>query len=854
MRYITTTDTNITFTDVDGKVKIVPKNRVYTHFNVDTVTFLLIERYDNEGICLFSTKASDLQINGETYTYQELLDGEGISDLFSPTGLSFEVVEELPQSGEEGTIYLVPNDHDTYTEYIWIAEEEKWEAIGDSDIDLSNYYTKSQVDALIPTNVSDLTNDAGYITQAEVVINESYPSAWLQSQDMEDLIQAINDDPDAVVGKVYMDTISLSDLPASMQQAEVKVEIMSELQGEGKVLLFTVTSSNISPYHWEYTSAYGNTGTWREWATAAQLNNYYDKTTSDGKYATQTVVNEEIAARIAGDGALNTALQAKADKTDTYTKTQVDTALNAKADSSSLATVATSGSYNDLSNKPTIPAAQVNADWNASSGVAQILNKPTNVSAFTNDAGYLTKHQSLDIYYTKTQVDTALNGKQDTLEFYSETVNEQTNEQTAQIENVYDDGEGVIKTSVVQTYVDEGSEPYVDIYVQEEAEVENYNKYADVYISSDEGVQVVYQHNDNTLNEETSIESHIYADGNGVELYASESANSETVETSLTVTKDGVTINGDNVLTDNDAYTKTQVDTALSAKQDTLTAGTGIDITNNVISATGGGGTQVQSDWNQSDSSAVDYIKNKPTIPDTSDFVTKAEYNPKEVAIANALTQLNDNKADKTELPDTSTFATKTELNGKQDTLTAGQNITIQNNVISATGGGASYQFYTETDEEQEEGTTINRNKNGVIQIADEGGTIDSGMGTFFTQVEEDGSISYTQVNSSMYADKDDGETVNGSTIDVEYNYVSITVSEDGEDNGTQYSKNTDFIVNPDSLTVEVSVDGVTETQLELNDNGLSINGNDVLTDNDAYTKTEIDAMIGNIQTILASI
>ena len=43
----------------------------------------------------------------------------------------------------------------------------------------------------------------------------------------------------------------------------------------------------------------------------------------------------------------------------------------------SLATVATSGSYTDLSNKPTIPAAQVNSDWNATSGVAQILNKPT---------------------------------------------------------------------------------------------------------------------------------------------------------------------------------------------------------------------------------------------------------------------------------------------------------------------------------------------------------------------------------------------------------------------------------------------------------------------------------------------
>ena len=35
------------------------------------------------------------------------------------------------------------------------------------------------------------------------------------------------------------------------------------------------------------------------------------------------------------------------------------------------------GDYTSLSNRPTIPAAQVNADWNASSGVAVILNKPT---------------------------------------------------------------------------------------------------------------------------------------------------------------------------------------------------------------------------------------------------------------------------------------------------------------------------------------------------------------------------------------------------------------------------------------------------------------------------------------------
>ena len=51
-----------------------------------------------------------------------------------------------------------------------------------------------------------------------------------------------------------------------------------------------------------------------------------------------------------------------------------------------LATVATTGDYTDLLNKPTIPAAQVNSDWNANSGVAQILNKPTLAAVATSGA------------------------------------------------------------------------------------------------------------------------------------------------------------------------------------------------------------------------------------------------------------------------------------------------------------------------------------------------------------------------------------------------------------------------------------------------------------------------------------
>lgn len=94
-----------------------------------------------------------------------------------------------------------------------------------------------------------------------------------------------------------------------------------------------------------------------------------------------------------------------------------------------------------------------------------------------------------------------------------------------------------------------------------------------------------------------------------------------------------------------------------------LTAGNNINITNNVISAA----DQQQSDWTQSDSSAVDYIKHKPSL---ATVATSGNYN------------------DLSNKPNLSNYATTSQLATKQDTLIAGTNITIEDNVISATGGG----------------------------------------------------------------------------------------------------------------------------------------------------------------------
>lgn len=145
----------------------------------------------------------------------------------------------------------------------------------------------------------------------------------------------------------------------------------------------------------------------------------------------------------------------KANVSDVYTKTETDSLLADKADSStlseavdllahdislkadisSLATVATSGDYNDLINKPIIPE-QAQSDWNevdstqpdyiknkptlsavATSGdYADLSNKPsipTNTSDLVNDSGFTSIDDSvtaLDKTWSSDKINTAISG------------------------------------------------------------------------------------------------------------------------------------------------------------------------------------------------------------------------------------------------------------------------------------------------------------------------------------------------------------------------------------------------------------------------------------------------------------
>ena len=61
--------------------------------------------------------------------------------------LQMEIVDQLPSVGETNIIYLVKKSGsapDIHDEYVFV--DGKWEKIGDTEIDLSNYYTRDEVD------------------------------------------------------------------------------------------------------------------------------------------------------------------------------------------------------------------------------------------------------------------------------------------------------------------------------------------------------------------------------------------------------------------------------------------------------------------------------------------------------------------------------------------------------------------------------------------------------------------------------------------------------------------------------------------------------------------------------------
>ena len=107
---------------------------------------------------IITSAVSNLQnyyLKSETYTKQEVEELIG-----STVGVTIEIVQELPTTGQTNVIYFLPTETaNVYSQYIYTAND-GWVLIGSTSVDLSNYYTKGQVDTLLNGKQNVLTIDA----------------------------------------------------------------------------------------------------------------------------------------------------------------------------------------------------------------------------------------------------------------------------------------------------------------------------------------------------------------------------------------------------------------------------------------------------------------------------------------------------------------------------------------------------------------------------------------------------------------------------------------------------------------------------------------------------------------------
>ena len=170
---------------------------------------------------------------------------------------SIEVVSELPKEGiSTSTIYLVtnkdPQDENLYKEYIYI-EDKGWELLGTqtSNINLSNYYTKEEVDnknyltkeGLEENNIglSSFVNDMGYVLSADVdeklqdcgVLDDNYNSVIpLIQENIQDLQTHVLNPFDEEEHPLTFTTNKIYKLEATDNNLELTFEDVAENEKE----------------------------------------------------------------------------------------------------------------------------------------------------------------------------------------------------------------------------------------------------------------------------------------------------------------------------------------------------------------------------------------------------------------------------------------------------------------------------------------------------------------------------------------------------------------------------------------------------------------------------------------------
>ena len=145
-----------------------------------------------------------------------------------------------------------------------------------SDADNNDYsYVQIPIDDNTPSRIKKTDRykfdgtDWAYeftVSNADLAPYRAFKPDWTTDTTLLAFCQDVIADPSVVVGDLFLGSLSCSGLPAGMSNGEVAVQVNQGLYG--KLLLLTITSTNLSPYRWEQSFYNDTLYGWKCWLEA----------------------------------------------------------------------------------------------------------------------------------------------------------------------------------------------------------------------------------------------------------------------------------------------------------------------------------------------------------------------------------------------------------------------------------------------------------------------------------------------------------------------------------------------------------------------------------------------------------
>lgn len=124
------------------------------------------------------------KIDDNTISTETVWSSSKIVSELANAGFDVQVVQTLPATGEAHTLYFVPSadpkTQNIYDEYLYANNA--WEQVGSTAVDMSDYYTKTEIDTSINTALSSYATIANVDASLNLKADKTYVDSSLANK------------------------------------------------------------------------------------------------------------------------------------------------------------------------------------------------------------------------------------------------------------------------------------------------------------------------------------------------------------------------------------------------------------------------------------------------------------------------------------------------------------------------------------------------------------------------------------------------------------------------------------------------------------------------------------------------